>query len=207
MGTQHKSKRTVETRVAMKIQLLITVAMALSLPAAAQAQSITKCQDADGNWHYGDFAAEACDEEGTVTEIDQRGQTVKETDAPPSEEELEAEQAETLAEQQEAERRAREREANERLLRTYDSVEGIIQARDARLEAIDNDLETNQLFRQDLVDERNRLLENDGDQDEIRRVEEQIQEYDDVIESIKEDRQETVEKYNADIERFRELTE
>lgn len=207
MDTQHKSKRKVETSVAMKIQLLITVAIALSLPVAAQAQSITKCQDADGNWHYGDFAAEACDEEATVTEIDERGRTVEETDAPPSEEELEAEEAERRAEQQEAERQAREREANERLLRTYDSVEGIIQARDARLEAMADDLETNELFRQDLVDERDRLLENDGDQDAIRRVEEQIQEYDDVIESIEADRQETMEKYNADIERFRELTE
>lgn len=189
----------------MNSRLLLIAAMALLLQ-AAHAQSITKCQDADGNWHYGDFAAEACAEESTITEIDERGRTVKETEAPPSSEELEAEEAARQAEQRQAEREAREREARERLLRTYESVEGIIQARDARVAGIDNELESHRLFRQDLIDEKQRLQENNGDQDRIRSIEEQIQEYDEAIEALKANRQATIEEFNGDAERFREAT-
>jgi len=192
--------------VQMNAYTVMLAATALLLPFAAQPQSITKCQDAEGNWHYGDFAAEACAEESTIVEIDERGRTVRETEAPPSAEELEKEQAAKQAEQREAERRARQREADQRLLRTYDSVESIIQARDSRVEALDNDLETNRRFRQDLVDEKERLLESNGDPERIRRIEAQIKEYDEAIEALKRDRRATLERYNEEAERFRELT-
>lgn len=190
----------------MNTYLSVIAAMVLLLPGAAQAQSITKCQDADGNWHYGDFAAEACAEESTITEIDERGQTLRETEAPPSRDELEAEEAARQAAEQQAELEAREREANQRLLRTYESVEGIMQSRDARVAGIDNDLESHRLFRQDLIDERKRLLEENGDPDRIRDIEERIQEYDEAIEALEADRRDTMEKFNEDAERFRELT-
>jgi len=185
------------------ISPLILTLLSISV---AQGQPITKCQDEDGNWHYGDFASEACAEESTVTEMDERGQTVGKRQAPPSREELAAEEAAAIAEQQEAERQVREQEANQRLLRTYDSLEGIIQARDARLESVDQDLESHRLFRQDLVDERKRLLDGGGDPERIRLIEQEIEAYDDAIRALRENRQATMEEYNADVERYREIT-
>jgi len=184
---------------------LVLSAALLCLP-AAHAQSITKCQDEEGNWHYGDFAAEACAEQGTVTEIDERGRTVRETQPPPTADELEAAEAAQRAQRERAEREAREREANQRLLRTYDSAQDIIDARDARLEAIDNELAGHRLFRGDLEDEKARLLEGSADPDRLRRIEAQIEQYDEAIRGLKQERRAMKERYNKELERYRELT-
>lgn len=179
----------------------------LLLAGTAQAQTITKCQDEDGKWHYGDFASEACSENSTITEIDERGVKVRETEAPPTKDELDAQEAEKRAEQLEAERRRKVEEGEQRLLRTYDTAQSIINARDEHVEAMDRDLDSYRLFRQDLVDERNRLEENKESEGKINNIEQQIQQYDAAIRELQAERRETVEKFNRDLERYRELTE
>lgn len=176
------------------------------LAAAAQGQTITKCQDADGNWHYGDFAAEACAQDSKITEIDERGLKVKETDAPPTEEELEAQKAAEEQQRLEADRQARQEEDEQRLLRTYDNAQSIIDARDERLSALERDLESYRLFRQDLVEERSSLQNNNGNAGRINDLEQQIRQYDNAIESLQEERGEIIEEFNVDLERYRELT-
>lgn len=177
----------------------------LLIAGAADAQNITKCQDAEGNWHYGDFAAEACAEESTITEIDERGITVEESEAPPTAEELEAQQAAEEQERLEAERLARERAEERRLLQTYDSDEAIIRARDQRISALDQELESHQLFRQDLVDERQSLQA--GGDDSTEALDRQIEQYDSAIQRLEEQRREVTEEYNRELQRYRELTE
>lgn len=176
------------------------------LAAAAQGQTITKCQDADGNWHYGDFAAEACAQDSKITEIDERGLKVKETDAPPTEEELEAQKAAEEQQRLEADRQARQEADEQRLLRTYDNAQSIIDARDERLSALERDLESYRLFRQDLVEERSSLQNNNGNAGRINDLEQQIRQYDNAIESLQEERGEIIEEFNVDLERYRELT-
>ncbi len=186
----------------------------LSLPAAAlavlliagpaAAQNITKCQDAEGNWHYGDYASEACAEESTVTEINERGMTVDESEAPPTHDELEARQAMEEQERLEEERLARERAEDRRLLQTYDSSEAIIRARDQRVEALDQELASHRLFRQDLVDEKQSQT---GDDDRAADLDHQIEQYDAAIEGLEKQRREVVEQYDRELERYRELTE
>lgn len=180
--------------------------LACALSPAAVGQTITKCQDSEGNWHYGDFAAEACAESSTVTEIDQRGVKLRESEAPPTEEELEQRRAEQQAEEEAAERRAREREEEQRLLRTYDNAQSIISARDQRVAAIERDLESYQLFREDLVEEK-QAIQNGGDAERMENLEQQIRQYDQAIETLEEEKAETIEEYNRDLERYRALTD
>lgn len=177
----------------------------LLLAGAAQAQTISKCQDAEGNWHYGDFAAEACAEESTITEIDERGNTVDESDAPPTKEELEAQKAAKEQERLEAERQARREAEDRRLLNTYDSVQAIIAARDDRVSALEQELESHRLFRQDLIDEK-KSIQDEANEARVNKLDGQIQEYDQAIERLEEERREVVEKYNHELERYRALT-
>jgi len=195
---------TGNTEVLLKTSRLLALLAALTA-GAVYAQSITKCQDAEGNWHYGDFAAEACAQESTVTEIDERGLKMKESEAPPSPEELEAERAAEEQERLEAERRARQQAENQRLLRVYDSAEAVIKARDERVRAIEQELESHELFRQDLVDEREKAR-SQGNENRASELSDEIRQYDQAIKRLNEERGEIVRKYNQDLERYRELT-
>lgn len=191
----------------MTIRLLTRVPLAaLLLAGAVQAQSITKCQDAEGNWHYGDFAASACAEESTITEIDERGQLVRESDAPPTEDELAARQAAEEQEREEAERRSRQAAEDQRLLQTYDSTEAIVEARDKRLDAIEQELASHRLFRQDLVDERQKAQDggNGGRLDELNQ---QIKQYDTAIQRLEQERRNVMDSYDQDLERYSELVD
>jgi len=184
--------------------LHLALSAALLCAGAAQAQTITKCQDADGNWHYGDFAAEACAEDSKVTEIDQRGLKVKETDAPPTQEELDAQKAAEEQARREEERRASEQAEDRRLLQTYDSAQAIIDARDERVRAIEQELDSHEMFRQDLVDEKERVV-SDGEEERVEQLNRELEQYDAAIERLERERRETVEEFNHELERYREL--
>lgn len=185
---------------------LVSLAAAALLAGAVQAQTITKCQDEDGNWHYGDFADEACAEQSTITEIDERGLKVDETDAPPTQDELDTRKAEEDRERREAERLARQEAEDRRLLQTYDSDEAIVRARDQRLSALEQELESHRLFRQALVDEKQDISVNDNEQ-RAADLNEQIEQYDTAIQRLEEQRREVIEEYDQELERYRELTD
>lgn len=186
--------------------LSVPATVMMLVAGAAHAQTISKCQDAEGNWHYGDFAAEACAEEATITEIDERGLKIKESDAPPTAEELEAQKAEEERQRREDERIAREAAEDRRLLQTYDSAQAIVNARDQRLGALDQELESHRLFRQDLVNERQKA-QTAGDGGKVADLDQQIEQYDAAIRRLEEQQMEITEQYSRELERYRELTE
>ncbi|MDZ7842558.1 MAG: DUF4124 domain-containing protein [Gammaproteobacteria bacterium] len=207
MTSPHIASRQTESGAKLPLPAgLVSVAVAVLLVGAVHAQSITKCQDAEGNWHYGDFAAEACAEQSTITEIDERGLKVEETDAPPTQDELDARKAEEDRERQEAERRAREEAEDRRLLQTYDSDEAIIRARDQRVSALEQELESHRMFRQDLVDEKQDASVDDNDQ-RAADLDEQLEQYDAAIQRLEAQRREIIEEYNRELARYRELTD
>jgi hypothetical protein len=172
----------------------------------AQAQTITKCQDKDGNWHYGDYASQACAQDSTITEIDQHGVTVKKSNAPPTKEELEERKAEAQKQLEEAKELAKQEAEDKRLLRTYDNAQSIIDARDERANAMDRKLESQRVFRQDLVNERDKLKDNEQNHEHIQSLDEQIAQYDKAIETIQSERQATIEDYDEQLKRYYELT-
>lgn len=199
-------------------QLTPLIAMlALGFAGAAGAQTIKKCQDANGKWHYGDFAAEQC-ERSRITEIDDRGLKVRERDVPPTEEEIRA--REEAAARLEEERREREKQrlVDERLLSTYESPEAIVRAREERLEAIQTSIQINEDFLARLQQRRQEkiAIRDDGDtpadqraraKERIEELDAQIRQYESAIESKMQERQSVKERYGADLERYRELLE
>ncbi len=173
-------------------------------PQLAAAATIKKCQDANGKWHYGDVAAQAC-AQTKITEIDNQGLTVKEQEAPLSAAEL-AERRQQQANAHQAEEAARERELlRKRILGTYDSEESIVRTRDNRIKAVDQAITTDRKLRDRLVA---RLKKIEGDQaraEEAASIKLQIAEYDQAIVAKQEMRASIVVRFDEELTLYRSL--
>jgi len=100
---------------------------------------IKKCQDASGNWHYGDKADELC-AKSNVIELDKSGVQRKVIARPKTEAELKAMESRRAAEEQ-AKKEAEELEKrDQQLLITYSTEEDITTARDRRLREMDTQI-------------------------------------------------------------------
>ena len=182
----------------------------LATPVVAQTTkkdgTIKKCQDASGTWHYGDFAAQEC-ERAKITEINQRGVTVKEHARVPTKEELAAQAAERAAAKEEAERLAAIRREEQRLLNTYESPDAIIRARDDRVIAIDRDIATNNKLKEKYVAEAKALAKSADPKQKKRKkdVAEQIALFDESNASLTKERQEVIDHYNELYMRYQTL--
>lgn len=219
-GTSHRvllimagsggSARVVRGLSAAGALLVAVVALPLG------AQQIVKCQDAEGRWHYGQYAAAAC--EGGAVRIDERGVRRGTVAVQPSPAELEAQrQAEALAEEEER-RRAEQREAEERLLRIYESEDQIIRARDERLAAIDGEIALSEDFLQRL-DARMLELERElqapdvsdaaraSIEGDIAHVENQIARFRDAISASLGQRRDVEQRYEEELAGYRAIME
>jgi hypothetical protein len=184
--------------------VFLVVSFLCTLPVSAQTtQTIKKCQDAEGNWHYGDHAAFECEQSSRVTEMDEGGGTVGETEAPPSQEELDARQR---AEQQAAEQdivEAKQRRLDQKLLITYDNADSIATIRDALMAAMDSGIEANQDLKQRLVDVLDKIEAGSELAESLRR---EIAVFDDDTQDRLTKRELIRKKYNEEYERYKELT-
>ena len=186
--------------------IILAVATVFALP--VYGETFKKCQDAEGNWHYGDQAAQEC-EMSAITEIDGSGTHLKEIEAPLTEEELTARDRmnEKLAEQKRIE--AEKKALDQRLLVTYDSGESIIRTRDALLNAIDSGIQADQSFREKLDKELADTVAN-GAKETDRKVVDlrlQIEEYDKSIRDRLAARELAKERYDLELSRYQELTQ
>lgn len=178
--------------------------------------TIKKCQDAEGRWHYGDTTAQEC-AESKVTEIDERGVKVKETDAPPSAGEIKAREDAKVRAEQERIQAAEQKRLDDRLLATYEDATAIIRARDERVRYIDDAITINNELIANLEARLGRLRERaKGVQDKklsaeladnIARTEAQITEYVEVNAERKRERERITQKYNLELARYREITQ
>lgn len=193
---------------------LIPILFSVLLILPVSAQTIKKCQDADGKWHYGDHAALECEKSARITEIDEEGDTVSEIDAPPSQEELDAKlRADEQRVEQETAASVQQR-LDQRLLVTYESADRILQTRDALLAAIDSAIDADQILRERLVDELGRLEsykdeetgEIQTDPEELEAIKRQIAEFDESIRDRRTNREIARDKYDMEHKRFLELT-
>jgi hypothetical protein len=194
------------------LAVLGLVAVLFAPPCAISAtpaggDKIKKCQDAEGQWHYGDNAAEEC-ERSKITVIDERGQMVKEVEAPPTPEELAAEKAKREQAEAERERAARQRIEDERLLATYDNAQSIVRARDERVTYLKGQVQINEELLGKLRANVERLRQQGGGKpsDDISRTEAQIAEYEAANTQLARELEQVISKYNADLARYRELT-
>lgn len=186
--------------------VVLAVSMCLSLPVSAE--TFKKCQDADGNWHYGDQAAREC-EQSRITEIDGSGTQLQEIEAPLTKEELEAKQRmeEKLAEQKRIERENKALDL--RLLATYDSHESIIRTRDALLNAIDSGIAADQSLRDQLDQELAATMAGGAKVTDknVAELRVQIEEFDKSIRNRLATRELARERYDFELSRYQELTE
>lgn len=116
--------------------------------ASAWAADIAKCRDAEGNWYYGDRAAEQCT--GGVTELKENFTSVEVLDSSTESEEQRA--LRKAEEDAEAERRAAEekRRADLLLLSKYASESEIVEIRDRKIEELARKLSFNLRFLDEL---------------------------------------------------------
>ena len=136
----NKSKDLIIGKHGFRAQLGLLFVTALLLGQGVLGQGawaqIAKCQDANGKWHYGNFAADVC-AQSDITHMDGQGNIVGRDSRPLTD-------AEQLQAEKEAEQEARvqagldtERADRERFLEIYESEQDILRMRDRKLESIE----------------------------------------------------------------------
>jgi len=198
------------------IVFLITAISPASAADAKKGSRIKKCQDAAGQWHYGDSADEEC-ARSKVIELDARGVKRKEIAAPLTEAELKA--REQNREQEEKARKIVEEQQrrDQQLLATYAIEDDIIMTRDRKISdigaQISASLETLKSLRASLeklqkqASEEQRTTKQVSPQTTktISNNEAQIAKHEAYVEKMKRDQEATRVEYQSELERFREL--
>ncbi len=170
------------------------------------AQQIKKCQDAEGNWHYGSFAAAACGD-AVVEKFNSTGTKVGEDRPPPSEAEIKKQEdlakAAEIAEEQKQILRKKDIE----IVRIYGSEETIISTRDRKLASIDNNIEVTRQIKEGTIKDINKLKEMKKTKKVARQLEERenaVKSYNRVIRHNLTEREKLSENYITILAEFRE---
>lgn len=185
----------------------------LALLGTGELHAISKCQDAQGKWHYGDMADEACGD-STITIIDKSGRTVEEVLPPMTDRErkaLEEELARLELEQKLEKQREMERQ---RILAIYPSQESIERARNDRLRGMDKNIKLQEQLLDDFRREIKELKALKPANEKARKdVENQIvkkqanaDDYYKAISRLRREREKTALKFQQTIADYIELT-
>src|SRR5512139_2495203 len=133
-------------RHAITVSALVLALLAAGPALAADPKAgarIKKCQDAQGRWHYGDEAADAC-AQSKVIELDTRGIKRKEIDAPLTEAELKARAGELEEAEKAKKLAAQQKRRDDQLLATYAVEDDLILSRDRKLADIDTQVKSSE---------------------------------------------------------------
>lgn len=198
----------VMNRRSITVSRLISCILGLVLgsPAVLFAAEIKKCQDEQGNWHYGNFADAAC-ANTEITKLSDSGTEIGREAPPLTREELDRRQAKEKEKEEEKNRRNRQRIQDQNIVQIYGSEETIISTRDRKLESIDNNLEVTRQLKagilSDLEELRKRAQSNKV-KELIEEREQAIQSYDEVIQQSLVEREKLTAKYSEILQQFRE---
>lgn len=127
-----------------KLLNIVLVFAGISL-VSSSALAIQKCKDAEGNWHYGDYAEEKCSTT-EVTELNKRGFITDKIDAPKTEEELKLEAEQEKQEEEELARLKKEQDERDRVLSIYEREEDIDRQRDNQLASVDGNIRVHKAY-------------------------------------------------------------
>jgi hypothetical protein len=197
---------------------LLTIACSLLVTAnvhAETSQKIKKCQDTTGRWHYGDTAAESCNQ-SKVTVINDKGMRVKEIAAPPTEAELKARERNKTNTDSQRKQTEEQSKKDDQLLTTYDSENQIIAARDRKLAELESQIRATGEILNTLRAALNRMQtqaakEKSGGnpaQDaggSIAKTEAQIARHEAASAEIKKQQEAINSRYQAELDRYREI--
>jgi len=123
------------------IKLIIICSALYVLPA----QAITKCKDADGKWHYGDYAVDKC-KRSKVTKLDRHGTKVGEQAAPKTAEQLKQEKSEMAKKQAQKDLELSKEEEKRRILSIYESESDIDRQRDNQLISVQGNIDVHKAY-------------------------------------------------------------
>ena len=182
--------------------LIILIATSLIVPTAQAA--IKKCQDEQGQWHYGDRAEDACGK-SKIIEMSAGGHKTGEVAAPP-----------TAAELADLERRkdelARQEKLNEKkkrkdklLLTTYGHEKDIIYVRDRKLAQVDHSIAAAQATLDTLTATLARQEKQKVDEEHIKRTKSQISSHENSIVQKRQEQEVIKKQYDAELKRYRVL--
>jgi hypothetical protein len=109
------------------------------------AHAIKKCQDSDGNWHYGDIAVAQCNK-SKVTTLNDRGFIASEKDAPKTPEQIQKEADEKAKAEAEVERIQAEEDERIRILSVYETEADIDRQRDNQIGSVNSNIAVHQAY-------------------------------------------------------------
>jgi hypothetical protein len=122
-----------------RITLILSATLIFSAFPFSFAHAIKKCQDADGNWHYGDITVTQCGK-SKVTTLDDRGFISSEKDAPKTAEQLENESSEKAKSEAETARVRAEEDERIRILSVYETEADIDRQRDNQIDSVSSNI-------------------------------------------------------------------
>lgn len=199
----------------MRLWGFLLVALAVAQPAWAK---MYKWVDEQGKTHYGDTIPAQYAGQGN-TELSKKGMLVKKTDAALTEEQRKTKE-EALAKQKIEDQKVLEAERHDRaLLNTYTSEKEIDLTRNRHLQAVDAIIQTSQASvktAQSKLDGRRKQAAGftaskkpvpKDITDEIKAIEQEILRLQDTVKRKQQEQTEIYAKFEADKQRFRELTQ
>ena len=200
----------------------LTLALALTLPfigaqAADKGQSIKKCRDATGQWHYGDTAAEEC-AKSKITVITEQGTTKKVIAAPPTEQELKEREARRETEETEQKKAEEQTRKDALLLSTY-GVEGdITYIRDRKIAQVEAQIKASEETLKSLRAALTRMEAQAADESKggkegadkstaknIEQTRAQIERHGNAIAAKRKEQEDLRRQYAQELERYREI--
>ncbi len=194
------------------VSLTFTLFIAL-LVSSGTAHAITKCQDSEGKWHYGDTAASICGDT-KITIIDDSGRKLKEIEEPLTVEEINARKAEEKRKKLEDKEKAKRDMEKKRILAIYPTEDSIVRARDDRLEGMDKNIRLQGRLLETMRQDLRSLLAKTPPSDEkakkdlenrISTQRENIDHYYRAILQLRRERERSAEKYKEILMEFRDL--
>jgi len=172
----------------------------------AFAADIQKCQDADGNWHYGNHASLLCGD-GDIDQLDATGTKTGVDKPPPSSEELKKIEDEKAAIEQAKLSKKQQRESDLEIIRTYGSEETIISTLDRKLESIDKNIQVTRKIKEGTLndlDKLKKLKQTKKNKAFVKEREDAIKSYNRVIRNNLTLREQLSEQYIGILSNFRE---
>ena len=179
---------------------------AVSFTEQAMAQEMAKCQDGEGNWHYGDFAAAECANNSEITNMSETGTVIGTVAAPPTKEELAAEKKQKKEAQEMAKKKQKQEEYDQSIVQIYGSEEVILSTRDRKLASIDNNLDVTRQLKQGILADIEVLKQKKQSKKVKTQIEERVKaivSYDEVIQQSLFERGKLENKYTEILEVFR----
>ena len=114
----------------------------LSLPfllLSGPAHAIKKCQDAEGNWHYGDIAVEQC-KESKITTLNNRGFIKDQDEAPLTAEQRASEAKDQAKVQKVLDQKNEVEQERQRVINVYESEADIDRQRENQLDSVQSSI-------------------------------------------------------------------